>query len=112
MRISDWSSDVCSSDLGLLRRTTWTIDRRTGRGFGQARCEYAITSHVHRLLANLADATGDDVFDGDRINATAVEHTIDDLTEQVGGMPARQAAVLAAAGGAGERKSTRLNSSH
>src|SRR3546814_1889266 len=29
MRISDWSSDVCSSDLDLLRLR---IDRRVGRG--------------------------------------------------------------------------------
>src|SRR3546814_20489395 len=28
MRISDWSSDVCSSDLTRVRRSTGTSDRR------------------------------------------------------------------------------------
>src|SRR3546814_4632867 len=35
MRISDWSSDVCSSDLGAQRRLR--ADRRRHRGGGQAR---------------------------------------------------------------------------
>src|SRR3546814_5688910 len=39
MRISDWSSDVCSSDLGLLHRTRGTVPaaaRRSRRHDGQA----------------------------------------------------------------------------
>src|SRR3546814_6821032 len=40
MRISDWSSDVCSSDLGGARHQEWSCHRRYGnhdqRGRGRA----------------------------------------------------------------------------
>src|SRR3546814_12777274 len=32
MRISDWSSDVCSSDLSALRRGIARVDREIGEG--------------------------------------------------------------------------------
>src|SRR3546814_6020849 len=35
MRISDWSSDVCSSDLGEFRVILAPVDAETGRGNGQ-----------------------------------------------------------------------------
>src|SRR3546814_3116397 len=31
MRISDWSSDVCSSDLKTVERTEWLLDHRRSR---------------------------------------------------------------------------------
>src|SRR3546814_9995156 len=36
MRISDWSSDVCSSDLGRAARAGADRGRRAGRRFGRA----------------------------------------------------------------------------
>src|SRR5206468_4518536 len=41
----DWSSDVCSSDLGLVTRLSWVISPSSGRryscGNGQNRCKIA-----------------------------------------------------------------------
>src|SRR3546814_14675352 len=36
MRISDWSSDVCSSDLGKVERRAFADDRLAGGAFEQA----------------------------------------------------------------------------
>src|SRR3546814_19601848 len=49
MRISDWSSDVCSSDLG--------IDQFKGKMFHSARWDYAYTGGSYRspVLDQLAD---------------------------------------------------------
>src|SRR3546814_6785391 len=49
MRISDWSSDVCSSDLG--------IDQFKGKMFHTARWDYAYTGGSYRspVLDQLAD---------------------------------------------------------
>src|SRR3546814_10855985 len=52
MRISDWSSDVCSSDLGLrpqrvytglkgLASTMWCIGKETGNGMTDADLEHS-----------------------------------------------------------------------
>src|SRR3546814_6285351 len=55
MRISDWSSDVCSSDLQLRRRRRQPIDQRLG-ALTQPR-----RAHLrHHLLAVLLDWRGDE----------------------------------------------------
>src|SRR3546814_7077164 len=97
MRISDWSSDVCSSDLALLG-----LSRRLGEG--------GKLGHIIRLV--LDDHLGveiprellEAVMGGQRVGAIDVE--------------ARDAAHLAILGEVilvarnQDRKSTRLNSSH
>src|SRR3546814_9547797 len=49
MRISDWSSDVCSSDLGA---------RKTYRSHGKEQEKHGITRHIDRKTAITADLTG------------------------------------------------------
>src|SRR3546814_6579481 len=39
MRISDWSSDVCSSDLGVQEEPHQDLDARLGRDQSSKRCE-------------------------------------------------------------------------
>src|SRR3546814_10458507 len=53
MRISDWSSDVCSSDLELepeacipFARTVVGAEDRPGRDIGTARCDIAVLGQV------------------------------------------------------------------
>src|SRR3546814_1133602 len=58
MRISDWSSDVCSSDLMALR---YTDPRR----FGALLWSDAPLSHV--LLASLGPEPLSEAFDGERL---------------------------------------------
>src|SRR3546814_5390975 len=54
MRISDWSSDVCSSDLAI-------IDRLHGPGF--AITDRTIDSHIRNLRAKFVAAGGGDVIE-------------------------------------------------
>src|SRR3546814_9629477 len=98
MRISDWSSDVCSSDLPL-RQVRALRGRGAEREAGVVdqyvdvaeRCGDRIQRGLHRV--GVADVEGGRVHD---VGAEAFDQLLQ--------------AVDAAAGG--DRKSTRLNSSH
>src|SRR3546814_12051850 len=48
MRISDWSSDVCSSDLPPNRRGAWSLAGRPRRPVPPARCGTSGRSHGRR----------------------------------------------------------------
>src|SRR3546814_9828135 len=109
MRISDWSSDVCSSDLGLAVEIGG-FDFRTG----EAGLDQIVLGQKVRVLkpqALLQPAAVGIGLDPDRGDADVAEH-----------VPQRQAvaerevelpALLADVGDAKtDRKSTRLNSSH
>src|SRR3546814_2661683 len=57
MRISDWSSDVCSSDLLLYARLVATVQRRSGlRSFDRAAVERVI-EHCSRLVSDTRKVT-------------------------------------------------------
>src|SRR3546814_10072858 len=98
MRISDWSSDVCSSDLGLYHR--------------QRREEREAEAEGHDQLAGLGGGAME-------IGEGEPEERVS-RTWEPGGDPAdqpaerRQQEQEPKRGGdeAGDRKSTRLNSSH
>src|SRR3546814_20842068 len=65
MRISDWSSDVCSSDLNLCPRASRHREHhpRSRRGASQGRADAEICrAHLQRLLvrAGARDAAGGD----------------------------------------------------
>src|SRR3546814_4312359 len=106
MRISDWSSDVCSSDLVLAVVQIFVIGEvgvlvvqfavdRPGRAEELADAdgaERSIVGHALGVLEVVADAAGD---------VPAVVELL-----RIGGLHA------AAAGEQRDRKSTRLNSSH
>src|SRR3546814_2018620 len=102
MRISDWSSDVCSSDLGdifvattVLLESEWVL--RSGYGFAPAQ--------VADGLSGLAGLPGVTVEEPGLL-ARAIEWLRD-------GVDFADALHLAKAGDCDvDRKSTRLNSSH
>src|SRR3546814_5829647 len=104
MRISDWSSDVCSSDLAVDRRCAVSeyFDALHGRqrdgvevgagagGERRLRSAVAVDQHERTLAAEAAQV-------GERTGL---------------GRAARLRAELADGAEVGDRKSTRLNSSH
>src|SRR3546814_8180524 len=53
MRISDWSSDVCSSDLGSLRRHTDGLPRACGGDGGNLACVGVDRPVVRRALESV-----------------------------------------------------------
>src|SRR3546814_5108833 len=94
LRSSDWSSDVCSSDLEPL---AIDIDRRRDADEGALRDRGAI---FERRRDEPAAVAARDVLERDEADADLVVF-------------AGQYAGMGDTGGeAGERKSTRLNSSH
>src|SRR3546814_8238831 len=98
MRISDWSSDVCSSDLQGGELHGGVVRRGLGEGERQL-FVVEILQRLHRRLHRLAAArqglTQRRNTDGEPPRAERIE-----------------LAVLDDDGVAGDRKSTRLNSSH
>src|SRR3546814_1374135 len=97
MRISDWSSDVCSSDLGILAVAAHadTGERRCHVGFAEA-----------QVRGGLFDAAGTLVEVGARGPVVAVGAG-EGLERRL-----RVPAALAGQQVERDRKSTRLNSSH
>src|SRR3546814_10008873 len=103
MRISDWSSDVCSSDLeplgdaialegddvAGLQRQHLLVTAEAG-----AIAEFAIQSEADLLDAVLLGPRGRDPLDALHVAAMDQVHIADPLAHRV------------------DRKSTRLNSSH
>src|SRR3546814_4752694 len=91
MRISDWSSDVCSSDLGVCRG----VEERTTRGLGRGRvlgsveerrttrslgCCADVLGIGHRRLG-LGDVTGRGLgLGGDRLLRVGLADARGDLT--------------------------------
>src|SRR3546814_1132358 len=100
MRISDWSSDVCSSDLGLVRLQA-----------GQGRLDLVEALPVARGAADAAIDHQFLGFLGDIRIKIVAHHPVDGLDLPVLGM---QVGAGRAADDTGivDRKSTRLNSSH
>src|SRR3546814_8869426 len=110
MRISDWSSDVCSSDLVHVDRVA-IDDRRDGVEEGE------------RILARRGADAGGEAFGGQRAGGDddrpgggqRVDALADDgdvrMFRQRAGDAARAEVAVDREGRAGDRKSTRLNSS-
>src|SRR3546814_8796952 len=108
MRISDWSSDVCSSDLKILHLRALGADCRITRsdvGKGHADYYQDVAERLSREIAgsfyvnqfaNPANPLAHEIGTGPEIWAQ-MTHMLDAV---VGGV------------GSGDRKSTRLNSSH
>src|SRR3546814_18771051 len=58
MRISDWSSDVCSSDLAALRILRYTSAEHQGARHQAAVAERLAPDVLHRRLAGAMDRAG------------------------------------------------------
>src|SRR3546814_2054845 len=106
MRISDWSSDVCSSDLGLealLRRPAELAGRLRG------------VDGVAQIVAGAVVDEGDQAAAGlaARARLQLVDQVADHADHRNVALFAVAADVVGLAGAAlRDRKSTRLNSSH
>src|SRR3546814_10678556 len=106
MRISDWSSDVCSSDLWVLGSPTdlfqpWMRAAKAAGAPAEASPHTLRHSRITHLLEagvdiwSVAKLAGDRVVTIDKVYAHAsIDHLTKVLKEK------------------GDRKSTRLNSSH
>src|SRR3546814_6392821 len=108
MRISDWSSDVCSSDLELSRNLVFQAlcggerDLASGRDLHRfARARIASRAGRRRFDAEFSEAVDVDLFTGGGRVAARSDPAVDALA-CIG-----FADVLVL-----DRKSTRLNSSH
>src|SRR3546814_10653912 len=122
MRISDWSSDVCSSDLLAINGMLASLDPHSGyldaRGFSNLRTqtdgEYGglglsvtMEDGVVKVIAPTADTPADraGIKAGDYITHINEElifgMTLDEAAEQMRGRPGKP-----------DWKRTRLNSSH
>src|SRR3546814_7095177 len=111
MRISDWSSDVCSSDLSLEMRRLLTA-LLSVMGIGEVICASDGIAGL-RLFSECApdlvitDGTMQPMDGYEMTRAIRATHNPGDPPGQGGDVP-----VLMLSGHMGDRKSTRLNSSH
>src|SRR3546814_6885763 len=99
MRISDWSSDVCSSDLLVIARIA--VQRVVAVGVGIVAMENVIARPARHVVA--AGLAVEDVVIVSAGHPVAAAAAIEDVVARaaVDGIVARE-----------DRKSTRLNSSH
>src|SRR3546814_3295234 len=102
MRISDWSSDVCSSDLAIanmMRAEVQGVDFLVANTDAQALKQSSASSKI-QLGAKITQGLG--AGSRPEIGRAAAEETIDDVTKMLEG--AHMCFI--------DRKSKRLNSSH
>src|SRR3546814_8323808 len=112
MRISDWSSDVCSSDLRARRPRSARRDRAASRKHRQADRSDCRTSGLHSLLAsrNAKDA-GERNLANQRYPWTEFPSRMSYASAHI--MPENpRAFTRTRPQKQADRKSTRLNSSH
>src|SRR3546814_10133917 len=113
MRISDWSSDVCSSDLG--GRTHDDGDLRDDAGGGGVQAEdLAVLAEGHDTLLDAGAAGIQHPDDGDAVAQRELHHLDDLVAGDFAQRPAEGGEVLRvhrdrAAVDRADRKSTRLN---
>src|SRR3546814_3233813 len=110
MRISDWSSDVCSSDLLRKGAVLHLLGQQAGVVVGDVGKAPALLQHVERLAAHgqpLEAAVGATVAgrQGDRRLIQALDAAAHAT------LPCSLGSCAVSLAGA-DRKSTRLNSSH
>src|SRR3546814_3749097 len=107
MRISDWSSDVCSSDLRMWQEMTAQKHARDGCDKGDNRDQNE-QPRLHRGPAsNVEGASGLDGPKGESVT----EASTGDVTPLLA-TPSSTAPKAATAPSLKDRKSTSLNSSH
>src|SRR3546814_3948771 len=122
MRISDWSSDVCSSDLDLQLRADIAargllqnlVVRKAKRG------KFEVEAGGRRLAALQALAEEGTLPETHEVTCLVIEGEESEVREaslaenfqRLAMNPADEAQAFASIIDAGDRKSTRLNSSH
>src|SRR3546814_3560318 len=122
MRISDWSSDVCSSDLPSSQ-IACSIGGNIAENSGGVHClKYGLTTNnvlgvelvtiegeVLRIGGKHLDSEGYDIL-GLLTGSEGLLAVVTEVTVRILRKPSTARALLV--GFAGDRKSTRLNSSH
>src|SRR3546814_6321893 len=106
MRISDWSSDVCSSDLPRFDDPVGDEPDDRGEKDDDAKDEIPVAERVHRP-AGLDDARGF-LREAEQQDIELTGHDIAGIAPRHGGERGGNSRERVAA----DRKSTRLNSSH
>src|SRR3546814_10050530 len=105
MRISDWSSDVCSSDLGASSQRSKPLNMK----------EQTMAEITAATVKELRERSGAGMMDCKKaLNETNgdLEAAVDWLRTKGLAAAAKKSSRTAAEGLVGDRKSTRLNSSH
>src|SRR3546814_10834130 len=108
MRISDWSSDVCSSDLVLQ-----VLGAPVGRELGRYAFHDAVGAAPASDDGKLANGTADDRGDGSVIVVIATDAPVGE--RNLGRIASRALLGLGRTGNSasnGDRKTTRLHYSH
>src|SRR3546814_7031484 len=101
MRISDWSSDVCSSDLSDQRIFTGFIRDLTERQRAEEKMEELRASLIHAARVSAMGAMASTLAHELNQPITAVNNYVEGVRDM---LPDADALI--------DRKSTRLNSSH
>src|SRR3546814_10557995 len=128
MRISDWSSDVCSSDLGTVTiDTDASVAVLAEDGDYAGRTDYVILTGAEGVEGRFGSVTTDLAFldpllryGGNSVTLSLYRNDIDFADVAIGANQAGVAAAIQARGiddplfeaVLADRKSTRLNSSH
>ena len=82
----------------LLRRPALTIDRGADHRVGEPGGERGVPADVDGLVADLHDATHDDVVDDRRVEVVASDQRLQRVRGEVDGMPVLELPVPAAEG--------------
>src|SRR3546814_7703801 len=109
MRISDWSSDVCASDLSKLRSISYEPDRLTARrSANQDGVVLRYLSPVQTLLTK--SRTGPFLYDSESVPTLSATRTIGTSGSLYINDPRTESP--SSGEGSQDRKRTRLHSSH
>src|SRR3546814_10472929 len=121
MRISDWSSDVCSSDLGVYTQaTTFASPLAAANAYLDTKVDVLRLAMLQAALAEFP-ATGHvlNPFDWAEIELTKITdggylfaNPQNDSQQRLWGLPVVETQAMTEGNFLTDRKSTRLNSSH
>src|SRR3546814_2946113 len=113
MRISDWSSDVCSSDRPWTKAAPDTLGRNMAQFYWKARQEFSPGEWTLNLaVRHEGELVGCQDFQTNRFHVTLTGETGSWLAARHQGKGIGTAMRQAICALALDRKSTRLNSSH
>src|SRR3546814_1966002 len=81
MRISDWSSDVCSSDLRLQKVANWTIGLSLFAVAAIAAHATGVTAKIHEEYAQAVGRAGFQVRHVEFVGADRIDRSVEQTSE-------------------------------